>query len=406
MTTRRLRRVCSGLLALLVVGGARAVSGAPLLVANNGLDGPATCGSKGAPCRSISQAIANAQEGDTILVGPGRYGDLNGDGAFDDPGDEAAEVDTGCDCMIHVDKPVTILSRDGAGATILDAGSASVFVVRIDAGGASLGEVGKGFTVLGSGDSSGIVALSSAAEIVIAGNRMIGLAGTGLSLLGRGNTALANDSIGNAGFGFFFRLEGGGNSIAGNEAILNGSGFELRGARDDLVVGNAALRNEVDGFRLLEVSCTFIGDVAAGNLGHGFSLTANSRGVVILGSVAAGNGRGINVTGDSLVVSRSSVVGNYGVGVAVHAAATGIEIEQSNLFGNNGGADLGLTNCGLLNASAAPVLAGGNFWGLPNGGVGSDPGDRPCDAAGGFLPTATFSPAARKEIKVRPRVAQ
>src|SRR6516162_9238145 len=53
--------------------------GATLYVANNGLDGP-SCGTKASPCRSITQGIANAAAGDTIIVGPGLYGDLNDDG--------------------------------------------------------------------------------------------------------------------------------------------------------------------------------------------------------------------------------------------------------------------------------------------------------------------------------------
>ena len=45
-----------------------------LFIANNGLDSP-TCGAVNAPCRSISQAIANASPGDKVIVGPGRYRD-------------------------------------------------------------------------------------------------------------------------------------------------------------------------------------------------------------------------------------------------------------------------------------------------------------------------------------------
>jgi hypothetical protein len=48
-------------------------------VANNGVDS-ATCGTLAAPCRSITRAIAHAVAGDTIVVGPGRYGDIDEDG--------------------------------------------------------------------------------------------------------------------------------------------------------------------------------------------------------------------------------------------------------------------------------------------------------------------------------------
>src|SRR5258706_5326104 len=88
-------------------------------VANNGIDS-SVCGTTAATaCRSISQAIANAADGDVIVVGPGRYGDLNDDGVFGDPGEEFFPGP--CGCMIQVNKSVTIISRDGAASTILDA---------------------------------------------------------------------------------------------------------------------------------------------------------------------------------------------------------------------------------------------------------------------------------------------
>src|SRR6266478_903893 len=69
-------------------------------VANNGIDS-SVCGTTAATaCRSISQAIANAFDGDVIFVGPGRYGDLNDDGVFGDPGEEFFPAP--CRCMLQV----------------------------------------------------------------------------------------------------------------------------------------------------------------------------------------------------------------------------------------------------------------------------------------------------------------
>jgi hypothetical protein len=51
---------------------------AVLRVTNDGADS-SSCGSQTAPCRSISQGIENASDGDTIYVGPGRYGNVIGD---------------------------------------------------------------------------------------------------------------------------------------------------------------------------------------------------------------------------------------------------------------------------------------------------------------------------------------
>jgi hypothetical protein len=70
-------------LTLLAASTAHAV-----VVANNGTDGP-TCGLLPAPpCRSLGRAIANAHPGDTVVVGPGPYGDLDGSGTL---GDSAGE---------------------------------------------------------------------------------------------------------------------------------------------------------------------------------------------------------------------------------------------------------------------------------------------------------------------------
>ena len=51
-------------------------------------EGKPQCGEPRNACRSISQAIENASTTDNIWVGPGRYGDLNGDGDFEDQGEE------------------------------------------------------------------------------------------------------------------------------------------------------------------------------------------------------------------------------------------------------------------------------------------------------------------------------
>src|SRR5438034_982011 len=113
-------RIAFVLITTLLGISAAPVDAATLNVANNGIDSD-TCGAVSAPCRSVSRAIVNAAAGDTIVVGPGRYGDLNGDGNFGGPGEEAGPA--GCGCMIEVNKRLTLQSSDGAGVTILDAAS-------------------------------------------------------------------------------------------------------------------------------------------------------------------------------------------------------------------------------------------------------------------------------------------
>ena len=57
---------------------ASSASAKTLVSAMNGVDSMA-CGANTAPCRSIGFAVLNAADGDTILVGPGYYGDVNRD---------------------------------------------------------------------------------------------------------------------------------------------------------------------------------------------------------------------------------------------------------------------------------------------------------------------------------------
>ncbi len=71
-----------------------------------------------AACRSISEAIQNSAAGDEIVVGPGRYGDLNGNGVLGEAGEEIPAA--GCACMIAMNKPVVVRSSHGAAATLID----------------------------------------------------------------------------------------------------------------------------------------------------------------------------------------------------------------------------------------------------------------------------------------------
>jgi hypothetical protein len=133
---------------------AQAVS-AKLYVANNGTDNT-DCGPKDKlPCRSISRAIAHANAGDQIIVGPGLYGDLNGDGTVNPSGNSGEEAPvtamigtTSYTAIVNIDKQLTVVSRDGAGATVIDtAGISSSIGVHPAAGGVVFGKTGKGFTV-------------------------------------------------------------------------------------------------------------------------------------------------------------------------------------------------------------------------------------------------------------------
>src|SRR5512147_377478 len=90
---------------------------ATLSVAVGGEDADG-CGTKAAPCRSISRAIANALPGDKIVVGPGHYGDLDADGTLGEPGEEQSP--NAATVMVDVDKALTIESVAGAAQTVID----------------------------------------------------------------------------------------------------------------------------------------------------------------------------------------------------------------------------------------------------------------------------------------------
>jgi hypothetical protein len=167
-----------------LVGTAAPAGAAAVYVSAEGTDG-AACRSKTAPCRSISRGIDVAGAGDTVVVGPGVYGDANRDVALDDPGDEVSAP--ACFCAIEVGKSVSIVSEGGAAATIVDAAGLADAVFRADAGGVDVGRRNGGFTITGGQEVGIVVSIGSTGTIgggvtstddVAAGN------GTGLALFG------------------------------------------------------------------------------------------------------------------------------------------------------------------------------------------------------------------------------
>jgi hypothetical protein len=147
-----------------------------LVVGNDGIDSE-TCGYGAEKCRSIGRAIRNAQDGDTILVEVGIYGDLNRNGILGEPGEEP---DQGTNSVVSIDKRVTVISERGAAATLIDAGETGFHGVSINAPGTVFGFPEMGFTVLvkrlpgaGSSASKGIATFDG---VTIAGNRVFGSA--------------------------------------------------------------------------------------------------------------------------------------------------------------------------------------------------------------------------------------
>jgi hypothetical protein len=277
-------------------------------------------------------------------VGPGRYGDLDGDGALGGPGEETAPYD--CGCVVKVDKIVTIQSRDGAGETVLDAGATGLNVVDIAAALVVFGGPGKGFTL----------ARGSLGVAAFAGQPFVRV---------EGNVSARNASHGFA--GQFSRLRN-------NVALANGrNGFFVTLASE--VTGNVAAANGIDGFALSHVTSTDVSNnVAVANYGHGFAI-ASATGVTM---------------------RRNAALGNRGFGIAVLADITRLTVTANNVYGNNSPELNGLTNCGLYGAVDEALDVTGNFWGSSDG-PGNDPADDICNTGGASI---EFEPFATTEFRV------
>lgn len=329
-----------------VLALAAPVHGGTLYVANNGLDG-VDCGSKAAACRSISRALALAAVGDKIVVGPGRYGDLDGDGTLGEPGEETPSQ--GCGCVLSFNKAVTLISSDGAAATVIDGrgASTSTNVLMVSEGG-ELGKPGKGFTVT---------------NTKLNGGHGIRIDSNGVAL--RGNLVVGSD--------------GGGQLNTGDGiSTVNSPGTVL-------IEGNLVLGWDGSGIRLL----------GSGKTVRKNRLSTNSIGVqaagvaTISGNVATANGIGFMVQ-DQITVGGNAALGNA-EGVRFFAAAfTGV-FAKNNLVGNG---------CGILNAGTSNLVAANNFWGAATG-PGPAPADPICDSS---PYTTSAAPFATKPFNVKVKI--
>jgi hypothetical protein len=295
----------------------------------------AGCGTLEHPCRSISLAIDHASAGDVVEVGPGRYGDVDGDGLLGvRPGEET--FDAGCSCIVRVDKLLAIRSRDGAAATFLVGPTLPevVQVVAIQEPGSSFGEHNRGFTIL-AGGAVGVFAKATGSAV--AGNVVL-YASRGIHASG--------ESV----------------AVSDNRVLDSEVGIQLEGARD-VAVRNAALGNT-----------------------QGFQITGADG--VLDSNVAVGNGAGVVFGSTGGAIRNSTVTGNRFFGASVVDPAT--VVEHSSFYGN--GMQFDVPNCGLF--GAAGTVATGNYWGSAFG-PGDDPADRVCGENVVFEPFATKDAALK-----------
>src|SRR5262245_19177026 len=185
---------------ILVLSSTHFATAKTLVTAMNGTDSD-LCGPTANPCRSISQAIENAAAGDTVLVGPGFYGDLNNDLAFNDPGDEHAEGGAGCNCVVKLDKRLTLKSRDGAAVTTIDGDGVVPNGLRVLSGaeGSTIGGSQNGFTLTRTASTG--LQVFSVERVRVIGNVAERNLGEGLSIFSEDGAVTNNRSFGNGDWG-------------------------------------------------------------------------------------------------------------------------------------------------------------------------------------------------------------
>jgi hypothetical protein len=409
--------------AIMTVGAASATS-VTLRVTNDGADS-ATCGAPTKPCRSISQAIENAADGDSIEVGAGHYGNVSGDPNFAGPGDEHPQADSRC--IVCITKALSIFSLHGAAVTVIQSIPTPnlISTVGILHDGVTFGQAGGGFTVTG-GNVQGIVLDQDASggeygiavqhRVTIAGNVDLGDA-YGFVFNGAGfvdrpcpnpscmSTAQVifsdNESINNAvsAFSVYVNTYQAQITLQSNLALGGGTGFFVSpGGQDE----------EGDAFGAANVA--LVGNVSVHN-GIGFSADAPGK---MEANTAAGNAQaGFLVVPGGGQFQDNSAIGNAGPGAIVQFSTYLGDTQgnhrfqtftQKNFYGNNRNrpalnVSVGpfqapnpgpSAHCGVLNMGAVAAVVGpnaggtpptislaasGNFWGSAQGPAPTGVGD-------------------------------
>jgi hypothetical protein len=395
---------------------ALASDGQLLWVSNHGVDSPSCGNTTGTACRSISQAIENATDGDTLMVLPGQYGDLNADGDLDDPGEE--HFDPGADefstCFVCIHKRLRIFSKYGAAVTIINASKIknAIFptqtAVQIFANGVVFGAPNHGFTISGPNDFGLIV---RAGNVQVAGNiitdgeyRLEPRNGSLLvsdNLAVRGGFLLGEGNVG--GFVLYTPPDSKVTRVVlqNNTAVGTPIFIDFESGTDLQVLGNVVTNVDVRG-------------------GFGFWINGTSGPLsirlLVKNNTAISNGIGFFFPQslDHLTIVRNSAIGNRGPGMIVGPpdGEGSIDIHENNIYGNDtNGTDSIFPpyegrNCGLLNVGGRPkdplINASNNYWGSSKG-PGPDPADNTgvdagCDSSNRIV----FKPFARASFPIGP----
>lgn len=348
-------------------------------ITNYGVDSD-SCGTAASPCRSITQGINLAEAGDTVLVGPGRYGDSNGDGDFSDPGDEQGDSSV----ITLARSGLRVISEYGARVTLIDAtGTSFNDAVLIIARGTQFGAPRHGFRVLATGRLYGIEVSDNSNDVTVAGNVVTG--GTQGSYLfpTRGRGAVITDNLA------IDTVEGPG--FTGVDNLVDpGTGAPARVAR------NVSIRNLI-GFNVGGPDLVFSDNIADDNAQGAM---VGGDGAIIRRSYFGNSGsHGVFIEGAVNAFVNNNVIGNRGPGVVLAVTGTIAQFSRNNIYGN-GTSTVSVSgeppNCGVFNASGTRLDALNTFWGSP-AGPGSDPADMVCNAPGGS--TIVFVPFATRPFK-------
>lgn len=334
-------------------------------VANNGVD-TSTCGSFAAPCRSIGNGINHALAGDTVLVQPGRYGDLNRDGALNERGEERSARVTSA---LRIAKPVKVLSTHGAVATVIDAGGAAWAAVEIASSNVTFGDLDEGFTLIG-GLLYGL-STDGFTNIRISGNIARGAPDSGLFVISAGVIEVSDNVVHdnpNVGIMAVSRIEAGHVFVRRNKAYSNGAAG---------------------------ISVAFLGSHEVSfneSSNNGVGISVDYRPTLVFRNLVTGNG--IGILGGSFspqtplfagpLLLRNTIIGSSDAGIHLGAAPVRVTLRENNFYGN-GARNTFFPNCAIANVSNAPVNAVNSYWGAPTG-----PGVNPADVACGSDPVITL----------------
>jgi hypothetical protein len=321
-----------------------ALAGNTIHVANNGLDLPG-CGTEAGPCRSISAGIAAAADGDTVLVRPGKYGDLDGDDALGGPGEETGNYSG----TLYVNKPVRVISTAGAGATVIQGVSSRPIVAYLEVTGIQFGERGAGFTLTGAASFG--ISNNNMSYGKISGNIAHGQAAGIFVVSTGGQVEISHNTVfNNAAIGIFGGTAGGttGSTFIHHNTVTgvgSSTGIVISEIGAHRVVANSVSRNYIG----LQVG------VGPSRVAQNV-ITDNQQAIAYAGTCL-----GCATPAGTPLITRNSLIGNRSTALWVsHLAEYPIALRQNNLFGNGSG-------CAISTSTTVAIDARQNFWGTSSG---------------------------------------